>query len=163
MSARSERYADLAGFRDHGHVLHLDVDGCLDRLRDGAMGRVAMNDPAGPVVLPVTYVVDGGTVLFRTTLGSKLTAAEEREPASFQVDHLDPDRGRAWSVLVRGRLEEVTDPDELDRLRALGLHPLAGGTREHFVRVLAASMTGRKVAVPAPADGDPAGAPVEHD
>lgn len=141
-------YADMEDLRDEGTLRHLDVSRCLQLLEDHHVGRVALNDPAGPLVFPVNYTVDGGTVVFRTTMGTKLAAAEEHEAVAFQVDHVDPDRHLGWSVLVRGLLVEVTDADELDRLRELPLEPFAGGTRNHYVRVMAASVAGRIIPIP---------------
>lgn len=141
-------YSDMDGFRDQGRLVDLDVATCLRLLAGRHVGRVAISDAGGPVVFPVNYTVDAGTVLFRTAMGTKLAAAEQRHPVAFQVDHVDVDRRLGWSVLVRGRLQEVTDPEELDRLRELPLDPFAGGTREHFVRVMAASVTGRRIPIP---------------
>lgn len=143
-----EAYADMDGFRDEDRLVELGVSTCLRLLSSAHVGRLAVNDPAGPVVFPVNYTVDGGTVLFRTTMGTKLAAAEAQEAVAFQVDHVDVPRRLGWSVLVRGRLAEVTDPDEIERLGELPLEPFAGGTRDHYVRVLAASITGRRIPIP---------------
>lgn len=141
---------DLTAARDHGSVVELDVDECLELLATTTVGRVAINDDKGPLVLPVNHVVDTGTVVFRTTFGTKLVGAEQRVVGSYQVDHVDPDAQTGWSVLVRGRLHEVVRTDELEHLRSLGLQPLAGGTRQHWIRVMAASITGRRVEAPDP-------------
>jgi Pyridoxamine 5'-phosphate oxidase len=47
-----------------------------------------------------------------------------------------------WSVLVRGTLAEVTDPDDLERLRTLPLSPWAPGAKARYVRVEPASISG---------------------
>ena len=46
---------------------------------------------------------------------------------------------------MRGEITEVTDPAELDRLRALPLRAQAPGARGHFVRILPAALTGRRI------------------
>lgn len=148
MNTRHSDYTDMEGLRDEGRVVNLDVPTCLRLLGDQHVGRVALNDDDGPLVFPVNYTIDAGTVLFRTTMGTKLAAAEERERVSFQVDRVDVDRRLGWSVLVRGKLVEVTDGTELDRLRELPLDPFAGGRRDHFVRIMAASITGRRIPIP---------------
>ena len=51
----------------------------------------------------------------------------------------------SWSVIVRGEITEVTDPAELDRLRALPLRAPAPGARDHFVRILPAALTGHQI------------------
>lgn len=141
-------------------VQELDVETCLELLATQEVGRVAVDDGRGPVVLPVNYVLDRGSVVFRTDLGTKLDAAEEGRPASFQVDDIDQDRRHGWSVLVRGTLVEVTRPAEVERLRELDLHPFASGDRAHFLRLVSSSMTGRRVRSddrPHPADLDAPG------
>ena len=50
-----------------------------------------------------------------------------------------------WSVIVRGEITEVTDPAELVRLCALPLRVQAPGARDHFVRILPAMLTGRRI------------------
>jgi hypothetical protein len=46
---------------------------------------------------------------------------------------------------VRGEITEVTDPAELARLRGLPLRPWAPGARDHYVRILPAVLTGRRI------------------
>jgi hypothetical protein len=48
-------------------------------------------------------------------------------------------------VIVRGEITEVTDPAELARLRTLPLRVQAPGARDHYVRILPAVLTGRRI------------------
>src|SRR5262249_44408932 len=66
------------------------------------VGRVAYNDPDGPVVMPVNYVLQDGMVLFRVAPYSRLADRLRDNAASFQVDHVDEEARTGWSVLVRG-------------------------------------------------------------
>lgn len=143
-----DAYAALEHVRNEGGLEHLDVDACLMLLGSHRMGRVAFNDPHGPLVFPVNYVVDGGTILFRTTLGAKLAAADAHDVVAFQIDRVDRARDVAWSVLVRGRLVEVIEPEEIDRISELVPKAFAGGNRQHFLRVMPASVTGRALQLP---------------
>jgi hypothetical protein len=129
-------------------LTELDVDTCLRLLEAHHFGRIAVNDEGGPIVLPVNYVLDQGSVLFRTDEGTKLDAAIRLSRATFQVDHVDENHRLGWSVLVRGKVTEVTDAEELDRIRGLPLDPFAGGRRPRFVRILSASISGRRVDIP---------------
>lgn len=126
----------------------LDTDTCLQLLASQHLGRVAVNDDDGPAVFPVNYLLDRDSVVFRTDEGTKLDAAVRGERAAFEVDHVDEPNGVGWSVLVRGAVVEVTDPGELDRLRALPLTPFVSGKKDRYVRVRAKSITGRRTAVP---------------
>lgn len=54
-----------------------------------------------------------------------------------------------WSVVVRGRLHEVVDPDELARLDALEVSPFAPGEgRRHLVRLEPRAITGHVTPLP---------------
>ena len=64
------------------------------------------------------------------------------------VDAADEATRTGWSVVVRGALAEVTDPGDLERLRALPLYPWAPGDKGRYVRVWPASVTGRRIRIP---------------
>jgi nitroimidazol reductase NimA-like FMN-containing flavoprotein (pyridoxamine 5'-phosphate oxidase superfamily) len=125
----------------------IDVGECLELLATKDVGRVAIDEPDGPFVVPVNYALDLGTVVFRTAEGTKLDAAIRRKRVSFEVDHVDEATREGWSVLVRGKAEEIVDPDELARVRSLPLEPLAGGDRHRYVRLLSSHITGRRLAM----------------
>ena len=98
-----------------------------------------------PLVLPVNYALDSEAIVFRSGEGSKLAAAR-RTRACFEIDGHDRERHEGWSVVARGRLEEVS-PHEgptLERLAALP-HPLADGDRSHVLRLVIDSVQGRRV------------------
>ena len=118
---------------------------CFELLARHCVGRVAVADGYGPVVLPVNYVVDRHMVVFRTGEGAKLGAAGARSWVAFEIDGTDARTRTGWSVLVRGEAVEVTDPAELARLRDLPLHPWTPGAKSHYVRLLPARLTGRRI------------------
>ncbi len=129
-----------------GQVETLDVDTSMRLLTDHHVGRLALNADGGPVVVPVNYVFDAGTILFRTDQGPKLKAAERREDAAFQIDHFDEAHRVGWSVLVRGRLAEVVDAGELGRLDTTAPDPFVHGDgKQHHVRLLPRVITGRRI------------------
>jgi nitroimidazol reductase NimA-like FMN-containing flavoprotein (pyridoxamine 5'-phosphate oxidase superfamily) len=109
------------------------------------LGRVAVVDDRGPVVFPVSFVLDRHTVVFRTEPGTKLHAAARGSLVCFEADGTDATGRTGWSVIVRGEITEVTDPAELARLCALPLRAQAPGARDHFVRILPAALTGRRI------------------
>jgi hypothetical protein len=87
---------------------------------------------------------------------------------AFQVDHIDEALSRGWSVLMRGRAWDVTDPDVVRRLRDRAYSALGG--RAVDATCGSASMQSRSPAVrsrrvpwpagercPAPTDGSCAG------
>lgn len=132
---------------DRNGMTILTVDECM-RLVSGAVpriGRVAFVSEGRPVILPVNYVYHQGAVVFRTDRGAKLSAAANGEQVAFEVDAIDPTWREGWSVLVQGRAEHVTDPDELERLEALPLQPWAGGEKPAYVRILSTEISGRRI------------------
>jgi uncharacterized protein len=121
---------------------------CFDLLADQHLGRVALIDDRGPLALPVNFVLDHYTVLFRTDEGTKLEVASRGARVAFEVDGFDEATRIGWSVLVRGEATEVTDPTELARMRRLPLSPWAPGAKTRYVRILPAVLTGRRIALP---------------
>jgi nitroimidazol reductase NimA-like FMN-containing flavoprotein (pyridoxamine 5'-phosphate oxidase superfamily) len=128
-----------------GRIEELTRSECFGLLADETLGRVAVVDDRGPVVFPVSFVLDRHTVVFRTEPGTKLDAAGRGSLACFEADGTDAVRRACWSVIVRGEITEVTDPAELARLRALPLRVQAPGVREHYARILPAVLTGRRI------------------
>ena len=128
-----------------GQVRELTRTECFELLADEQLGRVAVTDERGPVVFPVNFVLDRHTVVFRTGPGTKLHAASQGRRVCFEADGTDAATRTGWSVLVRGELAEVTDPAELARLRELPLRVWAPGDRDHYVRILPAVLTGRRI------------------
>jgi nitroimidazol reductase NimA-like FMN-containing flavoprotein (pyridoxamine 5'-phosphate oxidase superfamily) len=121
---------------------------CFELLARERLGRVAVVDDRGPVVFPVNFVLDRHMVVFRTDEGTKLDAACRGSRVAFEIDGTDASARTGWSVLVRGEVIEVTDPAELARLRKLPLDPWAPGVKAHYVRILPAVLTGRRICPP---------------
>jgi nitroimidazol reductase NimA-like FMN-containing flavoprotein (pyridoxamine 5'-phosphate oxidase superfamily) len=121
---------------------------CFELLAREQLGRVAVVDDRGPIVFPVNFVLDRHMVLLRTDEGTKLDAAIKGSRVAFEIDGIDAATHTGWSVVVRGEAVEVTDPAELARLRKVPLHPWAPGAKDHYVRILPAAVTGRRIAAP---------------
>ena len=134
--------------RDH-RWQELTDDECRRLLGERHLGRLAFVDADGPVILPVNYALDQGAVVFRTDPGSKLDAAAAGATVAFEVDAADERDRTGWSVVVRGQAGEVAEPADLERLRALPLYPWAPGAKARYVRIRRATVTGRRIALPA--------------
>ncbi|WCO66549.1 pyridoxamine 5'-phosphate oxidase family protein [Iamia majanohamensis] len=122
----------------------LDREECLRLLAVEDVGRLALTQGRAPAIFPVNYALDGEAVVFRTAEGTKL-AHGDRAAAAFEIDGLDREERRGWSVVVTGRLEEITDPETLERVHGLGIRPWADGPRGHWMRLLPGIITGRRV------------------
>jgi len=128
-----------------GQVRELTRSECFELLASAPLGRVAVTDDLGPVVFPVSFVLDRHTVVFRTEAGTKLDAAGRGSRVCFEADGIDVAALAGWSVIVRGEITEVTEESELARLRELPLRVWAVGPRNHYVRILPAVLTGRRI------------------
>ena len=94
-------------------------------------------------MVPVNYLVDGDAIVFRSDPGEKLDRLHE-QPASFQIDFIDPFHHTGWSVLVRGTAYRAT-ATEVDHL---DIESWAGGEKPHWVRVVPHEITGRRLVTP---------------
>lgn len=139
---------DEAPGRQQGRWQELTKSECFELLARERLGRVAVVDDRGPAIFPVNFVFDRYTVVLRTDEGTKLDAAIRGSRVAFEIDGADPATHTGWSVLVRGEAVAVTDPVELVRLRKLPLAPWAPGAKAHFVRILPAALTGRRIRAP---------------
>lgn len=128
---------------------------CLELLASQAIGRVAVADfGTAPLVVPVNFLLDAKSVLFRTDYGSKFRMAVLSErPVSFEVDGVDPGRRTGWSVLIQGSATEVSEED----LSSSSLATWAPGTKPHWVRIDIERITGRRIRLSASGGPDPRG------
>jgi uncharacterized protein len=111
-------------------VKTLTVPECRELLTRHHFGRFGFMDAVGvlPSIVPVNYLLNNDRIVIRTDAGSKLVAALRGAPVAFEVDGVDQDHQVGWSVVVRGRAEEITDEDKLAELRQtplLAWHPRA--------------------------------------
>lgn len=121
----------------------LDRARCLELLARGSVGRVAVTTPEGPHIVPVNYVLDDGTVAFRTSAYSVVGTYGRDSLVAFEVDHLEHEARAAWSVMVRGTCFVETDPEALTRLRSALADSWAGGARTLYLRVPLGQVSGR--------------------
>ena len=98
-----------------------------------------------PMVLPVNYLAEGGSVVFCTAPGTKLSNLREGAAVVFEVDASRPLYNSGWSVLVQGMAREVTDPRELDLLRRGPLKSWATPSSEHWIRISIDEISGRRI------------------
>ena len=114
-----------------------------DELRLARVGFVA---DGATVIHPMNYALAGRRVYLRTGPTTMLADAVGRPDVAFEVDVVDPDWQRGWSVLLQGRLHGVVDDEELERNRELPLRTWAPGRRLHLLRFDADHVSGRRIA-----------------
>jgi nitroimidazol reductase NimA-like FMN-containing flavoprotein (pyridoxamine 5'-phosphate oxidase superfamily) len=129
----------------------LDKAECMRLVSSGELGRLVYTGRFGLTVLPVNYKVYDGDVVFRTTydgatdedLRTGIAGAEYQ--VAFEVDEIDRAAREGWSVLIHGAAHHVDSESEHAALLVVGIEPWAGGEREHFIRIITAHVTGRRI------------------
>ncbi|HEY5855384.1 MAG TPA: pyridoxamine 5'-phosphate oxidase family protein [Aldersonia sp.] len=120
---------------------------CWAMLRTESVGRLAVWVDDHPDIFPINYVVDHGTIVFRTARGTKMSAALSEAPVALEVDGYEPRSNEAWSVVIKGRAEAIREIDELMDTFELPLFPWQAGTKNLFIRIVPTLVTGRRFPV----------------
>jgi nitroimidazol reductase NimA-like FMN-containing flavoprotein (pyridoxamine 5'-phosphate oxidase superfamily) len=119
---------------------------CWDLLRGLEVGRLAVVVDGSPEIFPVNYLVDHGSIVFRSAGGTKLNAASASRVA-LEIDGFDAETGEAWSVVLKGTAGEITELEAVLDVARLPLSPLNGAPKSRFVRIEAEEITGRRFPV----------------
>jgi len=115
-------------------------------LRQAGVGRLAVIVDDRPEIFPVNHLVDHGSVVLRTALGTKFSGAVGHWVA-FEVDGYDPETGSAWSVVLKGEGQEVNSLYDVLEVIELPLFPWHSAPKSHFIRIEPHSITGRRFEV----------------
>lgn len=116
-------------------------------LREADVGRLAVAISKHPDIFPVNFVVDHGTVVFRTAEGTKLAAAVPGQAVAFEVDGYEPASGVTWSVVIKGRAVEIERLQEVFDALDLPLFPWHAAPKSRFVRIEPDDVSGRRFQV----------------
>jgi len=132
-----------------GPFVELTEKECHDRLAARTTGRVGWSAGGNQRILPVTYTVHAGKIVFRTSPYGSLSELIRPMAAAFEVDEIDEVSGDGWSVLVQGRAEGVVRVADLGDLWTTNeLAPWAPGTRNVFVAITPHTISGRSLRAP---------------
>lgn len=124
----------------------LSYDECRTLLTRESVGRVALVTPTAPHIVPVSYVVVGDSVVFRTAPYSVVGTYGWNTALAFEVDRLDQAQAHGWSVVATGYGHLVESPGELDEIRRVGEpDPWVDGPRTLYVRLPWRALTGRRI------------------
>jgi nitroimidazol reductase NimA-like FMN-containing flavoprotein (pyridoxamine 5'-phosphate oxidase superfamily) len=141
---------------DPGRFQRLSKQECWRLLEAGTIGRVAWQAADGPEVLPVTYAVHDGLIVFRTSAYGPLADLINPRPVAFEIDELDVDSRSGWSVTARGPSRASTRADELVELWARDdPAPWAAGSRTLFIVIVPHTLSGRRISAPRDSEDDP--------
>ena len=127
-------------------TVELAYEKCRELISGSVVGRVAVSTPTGPRIVPVNYAVVDDAVVFRTTPYSVLGTYAWNTTLAFEVDSIDYENHRGWSVVATGRGTMVEDRDELARIRAFwDPQPWVAGPRLLYVKLRWDELTGRRI------------------
>ncbi|EXG82485.1 pyridoxamine 5'-phosphate oxidase family protein [Cryptosporangium arvum] len=134
---------------DHAGAGVLETEQCLALVRGERLGRVGFVRAGTVEVLPVNYVLLGTTIAFKSGYGSKLGAALDGAPITFEVDGVGYTGALplGWSVVVKGTAGFLADDERTALLLAgapLPSLPSAAATGRWIV-IRAEEITGRTV------------------
>ncbi len=128
-------------------VTILEPNECWQLLRTTEVGRLAVVVEDRPDIFPINFLVDHGTIVFRTAEGTKLASLSSDGMVAFEADGYDGDIRSAWSVVIKGRADEITRMHDLVETTTLPLFPWHSAPKAHFVRVVPDQISGRRFSV----------------
>jgi uncharacterized protein len=124
---------------------HLSPDTCWELLAATPVGRIGVINDSAPEIYPVNHVVDRQTLVFRTDPGTKLRGLLRSPSVCYQIDGIDPRNATGWSVLVKGRAVQIQEPGEVRAASQLPLEYWSLGDKAHWIRIVPAQVTGRRI------------------
>lgn len=79
-------------------------------LAEAQVAHIGVISEGEPYVTPMSFVLDGERILFRTQPGKRFNAILGTPKVSIEVSHFEPEGGEWVSVIVTGEGTENTDP-----------------------------------------------------
>jgi uncharacterized protein len=128
-----------------GQLVELSREECLALLGTAMIGRVIFTDRALPDAQPVSFLLDGEEIIFRTANGSKLAAATRHAVVGFEVDEIDTRSRTGWSVVGVGEAYEVVQPDRLAELAGRQPDPWVADHDAHTISISLQMLSGRRL------------------
>ena len=123
---------------------------CLDLLGSRSIGRLSIIDHGYPLALPVNFRIvrsgDETAVVVRVSPDSSL--ARYQGLSSIEVDDIEADGQRAWSVIVRGRLRHVHGAVEFPDTK-----PFVSDRRDQWLALDVDAISGRRFRAAPRGDG----------
>ncbi len=123
----------------------ISYDQCVSYMRYSSyVGRLGFTLHGVPNIIPINYLFDDGAIFFKTIDGTSISGLSGQLVA-FEVDDNRPLTHSGWSVVARGVVRAVDDPEELDRLERGPLQPWAWRKADKAFRIDIAELTGKQV------------------
>jgi nitroimidazol reductase NimA-like FMN-containing flavoprotein (pyridoxamine 5'-phosphate oxidase superfamily) len=136
-----------SGTPTESSIEELSVSTCWALLRSVPIGRIVLPSAADIEVFPVNFIVDGGTIVFRSAPGTKLTLIGDGTRATFEADKIDTADQLVWSVVLKGPVRQVSSLDEVVATFDMELPTWHTGPKPTYVRMKPQLITGRRFSV----------------
>ncbi len=120
----------------------LDDREAWDLLGSVALGRLVTSFGGQLEIFPVNFVVQDGTVLFRTAEGTKLFTTVMNDKVIFEAD--DHTTTEGWSVVVRGTARMLNSGEDIREAEASGLIPWVATEKLRYVRITPSEISARR-------------------
>jgi nitroimidazol reductase NimA-like FMN-containing flavoprotein (pyridoxamine 5'-phosphate oxidase superfamily) len=125
----------------------LDRETSLRLLASVSVGHIAWSDAQRVVIYPLNFVVDDDDIILSTSSAALREAAARGVTLSFQADDFEPAIRTGWTVLVSGRLSEITEPAQILRLGKL-VSAWRQGKDPRLLRLRVDYIAGRRLPTP---------------
>lgn len=107
----------------HQDLEELDESTCWELMTRAEVARVGIHVDGVIAVFPVNHLVDRGRIAWRSAAGAKLGVAAAEEEVAVEFDEINAHERWGWSVMARGVIRIVTDPERLSELLARDFTP----------------------------------------
>ena len=124
---------------------------CMELLANSGAGRLVYSSRYGPTALPVTYKIDGESIvvgtwdpaLFDEDLRTGIAQAEYQ--VMVEADEIDTQAREGWFVMARGPAHHLDTEAESASFMDAGLEPWIEGVPAHFIRVNPTTIFGTRI------------------
>ena len=123
-------------------VTVLDDAAAWNLLSSVSLGRLVTSFGGQLEIFPVNFVVQNGTVLFRTAEGTKLFTTVMNDKVLFEAD--DHTAAEGWSVIVRGTAAMLSSAEDIHQADQAGLMPWVPTQKLRYVRVTPSEISARR-------------------
>ncbi|MEP1125723.1 MAG: pyridoxamine 5'-phosphate oxidase family protein [Ilumatobacter sp.] len=130
-------------------IEELSTSECWGLLRTVPIGRIALHNDDEIEVFPVNHLVDGGTIVFRTATGTKLTLIGQDPTCTFEADEVDVAEQLVWSVVAKGTAEQLRGHEQITSSFDMEVPTWQAGPKPTYVRMTPTVISGRRFPVSA--------------
>lgn len=123
-------------------VTVLDEREAWNLLSSVSLGRLVTSFGGQLEIFPVNFVVQNGTLLFRTAEGTKLFTTVMNEKVLFEAD--DHTTTEGWSAIVRGTAHMLSSAEDIREADQAVLMPWVPTEKLRYVRITPTEISARR-------------------